>query len=99
MAEETGLNVNNPLLQEKFDRFLYEYNYEKPHQALEMKRPGDIYRLSGRTYRGLPDVDYPFHDQSVIVTRCGRICSKRKKINLSSIVFAGQKVGIREVGD
>ena len=36
--------------------------------------------------------------KSVIVTRCGRICLKRKKVNFS-VVFAGQKVGIKEVGD
>jgi hypothetical protein len=30
------------------------------------------------------------------VTRCGRICLGRRKINLSS-VFAGQTIGIREV--
>jgi putative transposase len=27
-----------------------------------------------RPYRGLDDLDYPFHDRTVIVTRCGRIC-------------------------
>jgi len=32
------------------------------------------------------------------VTRCGRICIGRRKINLSQ-VFAGQLVGIREVDD
>ncbi len=32
------------------------------------------------------------------VTRCGRICIGRRKINLSS-VFAGQTIGIREVDD
>ena len=32
------------------------------------------------------------------VTRCGRICIGRRKINLST-VFAGQLVGIREVDD
>jgi len=30
--------------------------------------------------------------------RCGRICLHRKKINIS-IVLAGQKLGIKEVGD
>jgi putative transposase len=34
----------------------------------------------------------------VRVTRCGRICVGRRKINLSQ-VFAGQIVGIREVED
>ena len=40
-------------------------------------------------YEGLPDLDYPFHDKSVIVTNCGRICFNTRKINLSQ-VFAGQ---------
>jgi hypothetical protein len=38
------------------------------------------------------------HDRSAIVTHCGRICFNRRKINLSP-VFAGQKVGIKEVTD
>ena len=33
-----------------------------------------------------------------MVTRCGRICLGRKKINFSQ-VFAGQAVGIKEVHD
>jgi hypothetical protein len=42
--------------------------------------------------------EYPFHDKSVRVTHCGRICMGKRKINLSS-VFAGQIVGSREVED
>jgi len=34
----------------------------------------------------------------IIVTRCGRICYNRQKINLS-IVFAGQMVGVIQVSD
>ena len=48
--------------------------------------------------RGLTDLDYPFHDKTVTVTTCGRICLNRKKVNLST-VFAGQKVGIKQVDD
>jgi putative transposase len=33
-----------------------------------------------------------------MVTSCGRICIGRRKINLSR-VFAGQKVGVREVSE
>jgi hypothetical protein len=29
--------------------------------------------------RGLPEIDYPFHDKAVTVTTCGRICYNRKK--------------------
>jgi putative transposase len=47
---------------------------------------------------GLPDIDYPLHDKTIVVTRCGRICLGHKKINFSA-VFAGQTVGIKEVHD
>src|SRR5690606_13496183 len=53
---------------------------------------------TSRPYRGLEELDCPFHDRTVVVTRCGRICFGRRKIDLST-VFAGQKIGIREVAD
>jgi putative transposase len=84
--------------QAKFDDFIEEYNTERPHQALGMKPPAAIYTPSKRAYEGLPDLDYPFHDKSVVVTTCGRICFKTRKINLSQ-VFAGQMVGIKQVDD
>src|SRR5512142_2058374 len=46
----------------------------------------------------LARIDYPFHDKTIVVTRCGRICLGNKKINFSQ-VFAGQAVGIKEVHD
>ena len=39
-----------------------------------------------------------FHDRTITVTCCGRICIGRRKINLST-VFAGQNVGIKQVSD
>jgi hypothetical protein len=47
---------------------------------------------------GLTDIDYPLHDKTIVVKRCGRIWLGRKKINFSQ-VFAGQAVGIKEVHD
>jgi len=84
--------------QARFDDFVACYNTERPHQALAMACPAEHYAPSTRPYRGLPELDYPFHDKEVTVTTCGRICLKRRKINLSQ-VFAGQKVGIRQVDD
>lgn len=84
--------------QDKFDAFIEEFNSQRPHEALAMKTPAEIYLPSSRPYRGLPDLDYPFHDRDVLVTACGRICIYRKKINLST-VLAGQKLGIKEVDD
>jgi hypothetical protein len=45
-----------------------------------------------RKSEGQVPLDYPFHDKTIVVTRCGRICVGNKKINFSQ-VFAGQAVG------
>jgi putative transposase len=84
--------------QAKFDRFIDEYNQERPHQAIDMKYPGELYTPSPRPYQGLSDLEYPFHDRTITVTACGRICLDGRKINLSG-AFAGQNVGIRQVAD
>ena len=84
--------------QERFDAFIAEFNTERPHEALAMKRPADLYRNPEKPYLGLPEVDYPLHDRDLLVTACGRICMHKKKINLST-VLAGQRVGLKEVDD
>ncbi len=84
--------------QGRFDAFIAQYNHDRPHQALDMRVPADRYTRSPRSYHGLEELSYPFHDQTITVTRCGRICYKRQKVNLST-VFAGQNVGITQVGE
>jgi len=84
--------------QARFDAFVQQFNHERPHQALEMKVPADLYVRSPRVYRGLEDLSYPFHDGTFTVTTCGRICFKGQKVNLSQ-VFAGQNVGVTQVGE
>jgi putative transposase len=84
--------------QAKFDHFIHDYNNERPHQAIGMKYPAELYRPSPRLYAGLPPLEYPLHDRTVTVTQCGRLCFGKRKINLSG-VFAGQDVGVREVAD
>ena len=84
--------------QARFDEFIDCYNDERPHQALDMKYPVELYQLSSRPYHGLDELHYPFHDRTITVTQCGRICFGRRKINLST-VLAGQNVGVKEVSD
>jgi putative transposase len=84
--------------QERFDDFIEVYNHERPHQGLGGRHPGELYTPSAREFFYPEPPDYPGHDRTVLVTRCGRICIGRRKINLS-IVFAGQYVGVREVAD
>lgn len=45
--------------QESFDLWRQEFNTERPHEALGMAMPAEIYRPSERAYEGTPeDIDY-----------------------------------------
>jgi transposase InsO family protein len=90
--------INSLQQQARFDAFRQEFNTERPHEALAMKCPAEIYSTANRRYDGLPEIAYPFHDRDILVTACGRICMHRKKINIST-VLAGQRIGIKEVDD
>ena len=82
--------------QGRFDQFITTFNTERPHQGINMRYPAELYAPSPRPYNGLPELEYPFHDRTITVTRCGRICMGPLKINLSQ-AFAGQKVGVKQV--
>jgi transposase InsO family protein len=84
--------------QEKFDDFIQVFNFERPHQALQMKYPSEVFKKSEREYKGIQPLVYPFHDKTIQVTQCGRICQRNWKVNLSKS-FAGQEVGVKEVED
>ena len=90
--------MNSLQQQGRFDAFMEEFNTERPHEALQMKTPAELYRRSTRAYAGLPQLSYPLHDRDVLVTACGRICMYRKKVNIST-VLAGQRLGIKEVDE
>jgi len=91
--------MNSLQQQARFDAFLNEFNDERPHEALGMKRPADVYAPSAKPFDGrLPELAYPLHDRDVLVTACGRICMYRKRVNIST-VLAGQRLGIKEVDD
>jgi putative transposase len=95
-TKPAGANVLQQ--QARFDTFIEAYNHDRPHQGLGMKVPADVYDRSPRVYRGLGDLTYPFHDTTITVTHCGRICFKGRKVNLSH-AFAGQNVGVTQVGE
>jgi len=98
-TEATRPAADNFLQQQgKFDAFIDEFNNERHHEALNMKCPAEVYTASTKVYRGIEEPHYPFHDKTVNVTNCGRLCIFRKKINLSTSL-AGQAVGIREVDE
>ena len=90
--------MNSLQQQARFDEFVKEFNEERPHEAIDMKRPAELYAPSPRRYDGLPELAYPLHDRDVLVTACGRICMHRKRVNVST-VLAGQRLGIKEVDE
>jgi len=95
--EATKPAAKNFLQQQgRFDQFLTTFNQERPHEALNMRYLAEVYTASPRPYSGLPELEYPFHDRTITVTRCGRICMGPMKINLTQ-AFAGQKVGVKQV--
>ena len=90
--------VNVLQQQGRFDTFVHRYNHDQPHQALDMHTAASHYTPSTRPYQGLDELDYPFHDRTAVITTCGRICYQTRKINVSQ-VFAGQKVGVKQVDE
>jgi transposase InsO family protein len=102
LKRETARPPRTNLLQQQecFDDFVTEFNEVRPHEALGMKRPADVYTRSPRAYPvSLPEVTYPLHDDVRLVSRTGFIAfGPRRRIYLGS-ALAGQDVGIREEDD
>ena len=99
LKAETTRPARSNLLQqqERFDVFVDEFNQQRPHEALDMKRPAEVYQPSPRGYPAkLPQFDYPLHDDVLPVNRYGHLhVPGRGQISLTS-ALAGQRVGIRE---
>jgi transposase InsO family protein len=100
-AETTRPARQNSLQQqERFDEFRKEFNEMRPHEALEMKRPADLYRPSQRRLpKTLPALSYPIHDDVLEVSACGHIRLPRARQVFLSRALAKQPVGVRELED
>jgi transposase InsO family protein len=89
--------------QERFDRFVHEYNTERPHEALDLQPPTTAYASSLRSFTEPPLESYALHDLTVQVSTCGHIRipgSPRSVPNLYlSAALAGHCIGLREVDD
>lgn len=88
--------ANSLRQQARFDAFVAEFNAERPHEGLAMQTPAAHYAPSPRPFEGLPELAYPLHDRDAVVTGSGMIGLCGRQISISS-VFAGQRLGLREV--
>ena len=64
--------------QDKFKSFMQDYNYERPHEGIQMKTPASLYEPSTRIYKGLPELQYPFLDRTVVITVCAYLLGSSK---------------------
>jgi transposase InsO family protein len=101
LKQETTRPAKSNLLQqqERFDAFVEEFNHERPHQALAMQRPADVYRPSPRPYEGLPELNYPLHDEVCRVDHRGVTKMPDNRWCYLSQALVGCHIGIREVED
>jgi putative transposase len=65
---------NMKLQQVKFEEFRTEFNEQRPHEAIGMKRPAEVYLPSRRRMpQRLQTYDYPMNNLVRRVSRCGTI--------------------------
>ncbi len=85
--------------QRRFDAFRKEFNTERPHESLGMKKPAELYRPSTRPFPArLPTIEYPGHFEVRRVSRNGGIRWKRGWLNVSHPLI-DEYVGLEEVDD
>ncbi len=84
--------------QDTLDLWRQTFNYERPHEALGMRCPGEVYTASARKYEGTPeDLDYP--------QMCTRRVSPRGTIQVEghglflSTSLAGWSVGLKPIAE
>ena len=84
--------------QEKFDDFRQLFNEIRPHEALEMKCPSELYSSSTRPYPNLLECpEYPLHDRVIQVQKDGNIFIRPKCRAYLAASLAGESVGLREI--
>ena len=82
--------------QERFDEFVDEFNNDRPHEALGMKRPAQVYKASPRKLPAVaPELDYSQHDDVLRVDWGGCVFFRRRRTYLSKALMY-QTVGVRE---
>lgn len=85
--------------QRRFDRFRAEFNGDRPHEALDQRTPESVYERSRHPLPGrLPELEYPAHFETRLVSRNGGIRWSSRWVNVSH-VLSTQYVGLEEVGD
>lgn len=85
--------------QQSFDRFKHNFNHERPHEALAMKTPGELYEPSVRQYPSvIGSPDYGADRIVRIVGSCGRIRWSGERVFITK-VLGNEPIGLEGVED
>jgi transposase InsO family protein len=88
-----------PAQQRRFDRFRVEFNQQRPHEAIGMKRPAEVYQSSRRRMpEKIQPYDYPGHYLVRRVSGSGTIRISNNQFFVSN-TLRGDYVGAEEVDD
>lgn len=80
------------------DGFGQEYNHVRPHEALQMKTPGQLWRPSVRRYQPRPtEWTYPAEAEVQTIDRHGLLRWRGQRYWISG-ALAGELVGLLEIG-
>jgi len=84
--------------QSTFDQWREEFNVVRPHQALGMRCPAEVYEPSSRAYEGLP-VSLDYGSMEVRRVNAKGMISYRSERSFLSESIGGWDVGLAPVGD
>ncbi|MDH5760982.1 MAG: leucine zipper domain-containing protein [Gemmatimonadota bacterium] len=90
---------NRSAQQRRFNSLLHDFNHIRPHEALQMKTPADVYVPSTRPFPNkLPPLNYPAHFEVRKVSTNGGIRWHSCWVNASHLL-GGELVGLEEIAD
>jgi putative transposase len=85
--------------QEAFDLWREQYNTERPHEALGLRTPAEVYQRSERPYQGTPeDLDYGGAQTRRVSRSTGEIHYESEKIFITT-ALGGWSVGVKPTSE
>jgi transposase InsO family protein len=85
--------------QRAFDSWRHVYNHYRPHEALDLARPGERYRHSPRSFPDtLPPIEYGPADSVRKADKNGDIAVNKRRVRLGK-PFRGECVALRPIGE
>ena len=85
--------------QQAFENFKYEFNYERPHEALGQKTPSSLYQPSNRPYPSrIPQVEYDGDVAVKKIKHSGEMYWKGKWVYVSQ-ALAEEYIALEQIDD